>query len=810
MSFLRPPGRRAGKHRGRTIASCLAVALTFLPALAGSETAPAWAADQAACPGQWVPAQIADARQLSAVDVIDVDRAWAAGYTGGGRTGKAPLIMNWDGLAWTSYPVSPVGRDDSLLGLSMDPMGGGWAAGQSSTGLLRRPMLQRLDRGAWNPVSLPLSGSGGATLTDVASSAVGAWAVGHRWTSRGRLPLAVAWDGASWTRANPALRAGESGSILSVSAAGTDEAWAVGWSQLGNARRSLLLRWDGSSWQRVPLKVGGSGDVVFTDVSVATPDDAWIAGYRSDGSIFRPLAMHLSGGLWTKLPQLDGRSTVSVLRGVAPAGQGTAWFVGTRYDTDTRDYRALAARWDGTAWEVDPTIGEVAESADLLDVAGLVGDGGWVVGQAGHTALALRLCSGSGPNPAPQPPADPSDSGHLVSERAPTPLERGQRPAPFAARAAPIPGVRVVDVAMAAGIAESTRTYGAVVADFDDDRWPDIFLGRHSSGSRFYLNRDGAFVEVATPIGQRDRHGCTSGDLDSDGRLDLFCALGNERGQGMKANELWLQDEAGDLGDAAMSFGVADPFGRGREVASFDANGDGHLDLFIGNSADRVDGLPSGNRLFLNDRGTRFVAAVGAGLDPDIGVRCVSPGDIDLDGRTDLLVCPLPDQSPIPLGVRLYRNLGGGRFDDVTEARGITGLGEEDAGLPDLDQDGQLDLVQLSADRLRVSLQAGGRFETVYEIATSYGRAIAWGDVNGDGYPDLYVLRGNSTNPDDLLLVNAGDGRAYSSGQLPQATVGSGEDVVTIDHDRNGLDDFLVLNGKTSEGPVQLIAFFPA
>jgi hypothetical protein len=43
---------------------------------------------------------------------------------------------------------------------------------------------------------------------------------------------------------------------------------------------------------------------------------------------------------------------------------------------------------------------------------------------------------------------------------------------------------------------------------------------------------------------------------------------------------------------------------------------------------------------------------------------------------------------------------------------------------------------------------------------------------------------------------------------IPQARSGGADDVITIDHDRNGLADFLVLNGLERAGPIQLIAAF--
>jgi hypothetical protein len=70
--------------------------------------------------------------------------------------------------------------------------------------------------------------------------------------------------------------------------------------------------------------------------------------------------------------------------------------------------------------------------------------------------------------------------------------------------------VIAVDKAADAGISENTRTYGAVVSDFDNDTMPDIFLGRHGSLPRFYENAgNGRFQETNQgTFAQADRHGC--------------------------------------------------------------------------------------------------------------------------------------------------------------------------------------------------------------------------------------------------------------------------------------------------------------
>jgi len=110
---------------------------------------------------------------------------------------------------------------------------------------------------------------------------------------------------------------------------------------------------------------------------------------------------------------------------------------------------------------------------------------------------------------------------------------------------------------------------------------------------------------------------------------------------------------------------------------------------------------------------------------------------------------------------------------------------------------------------------AGGSFVKKATVQVPGAQNIAAGDVNADGLPDLYVLRGatsTSTNAPDQMLLNTGAGLSFTSMAMPGTPGGLADSVVPIDYDRNGLMDFVVMNGSgigTNLGYSQLIAFFP-
>ena len=149
-------------------------------------------------------------------------------------------------------------------------------------------------------------------------------------------------------------------------------------------------------------------------------------------------------------------------------------------------------------------------------------------------------------------------------------------------------------------------------------------------------------------------------------------------------------------GDASRKRFIVETNGCG--VAMIDLDDDGWVDLLTLNGTElepharRARTWPGGQapriRFYRNVRGRFVDATAGSGLERLGWASSVCAGDVDRDGRVDLFITYFGRNV-------LYRNLGGGRFEDVTAKAGLeTGRDRWGSGcsLLDIDRDGDLDL----------------------------------------------------------------------------------------------------------------------
>lgn len=373
------------------------------------------------------------------------------------------------------------------------------------------------------------------------------------------------------------------------------------------------------------------------------------------------------------------------------------------------------------------------------------------------------------------------------------------------------PGDRVRDVGPMVGFRAHESSYSISVGDTNGDGWPDLLIGHHGSRpAELFLNQpDGHGGTLGFEVvyhlvddlhARPDRHGCIMGDPNRDDLIDFYCTKGAHQGHSKKWNELWIQGPAGYWRNEAALWRVEDHWGRGRYAAWIDLNHDRWPDLFVGNDVPRHDRHTTPNRTFENVRGVRF-DEVNVGVTVEQGGGCAQAVDLDDDGWDDLLVCGRQQ-------LLFYR--GGPRgFRRANERFGVPTAPAITAEIADVSGDGTPDLVVVYPRLLTVWLADEARrfTELVHSSPLGHGHGLAIGDIDGRNGPDIYAVDGcvDRANIEDTLLMNGGDGRSWRATALPGGRLeGCGDTAETIDFDRDGRDDFVVVNGGGPSQPLDL------
>ncbi len=750
--------------------------------------------------------------------------AWIVGGTNHGL-----LALRWDGLVWRRGATRDRGHRGLVGGVATSRtsmLGVGYYRPWEGNGSLK-PVSGRIWGSTFRERRVPDPPGERAALADVIALPGGrAWAVGSR-LQAGRLrAYAVRWSGSRWLRDEPVP--GSTSGLLAIERSPSGTIWAVGWRESSAGRHHpLIVRHHDGRWASVATPTLPEGSAVLVDVAFRSGRDGWAVGYLTATGSDRHsvFLLHWNGSRWTREPLPWADDFAALPRAISVDRTGI-WVAGTQTATAEREARGFIARREQGTWRT--YVLDVPDSvrSEVLDVAA-TRSGATAVANVASSLLVLAACDSSAtPGAASSRRRIKVSVSRIGARKRTTAIAQRLDPddealvsaggAVSASRAARLPrpvtavGFRIVDRSVASGLAQETPTYGGFAADFDGDDWRDIFYSRHGSLTpRLALAGPDGFSDA--PYGAFsavDRHGCDAADVDQDGTKDILCAVGASRGKAIHRNELSLAPLGGDGHVARDGLGISDPLGRGRQIAFLHLDGDAYPEVFIGNAPDRDDGLPASNRFFRNVEG-HFVPAPGAGLDRSHGAICAEVTDLESDGDDDLVYCTAYGFSGRTAGLRLMRNEGG-RLVDRTRALGVRAIGDVDVAFVDVTGDGRRDLVQVSADLIRVSKRTASGYRRIWSARTSGAVAVAGGDVNADGLADLYVARGTpARNTPDLLLVSRSGGRAFTSVRIPQTSRGRADDVIAIDHDHNGLTDFVVLNGRARSGPVKLLASYP-
>jgi len=344
------------------------------------------------------------------------------------------------------------------------------------------------------------------------------------------------------------------------------------------------------------------------------------------------------------------------------------------------------------------------------------------------------------------------------------------------------------DVTMQAGVPGGGWGKGVLAADFNNDGWTDLYILNLGPNILYWNNGDGTFREGTRQAGVGGGNAWSSAaaaaDFDKDGDLDLFVANYLEYDlndlpkegqfceyQGIKvacgprglkgARDVFYRNNGdGTFTDISKESGLADEAGHyGLGAAWGDYDNDGDLDLFVAN-----DSTP--NYLYRNNGdGTFAEVALEAGVAYSEDGReqaCmgVEFEDLDNDGLLDIMVTNFSEDYNT-----MYRNLGGGVFQDISHQAGLVADSWADlswgVGFFDFNNDGWKDVfvgnghIYPQVDRRpgkvryrqtsKLYLNDGSR--RLKNVSTEAGltalkssRGAAFADFNNDGWMDIAVV----------------------------------------------------------------------
>jgi hypothetical protein len=280
------------------------------------------------------------------------------------------------------------------------------------------------------------------------------------------------------------------------------------------------------------------------------------------------------------------------------------------------------------------------------------------------------------------------------------------------------------------------RTYSAALADLDGDGALDIVVSNDRPDKKLVYKNDGKghFTVIGT-FGQPEwsTRYVTVADLNGDKRPDLIVANRSSNPNAPKPSYVCLNDGKG-------GFPTCEPLATQSAtiIVAADFDGDGKIDLFVPHR----DGGQS--LIFWNDGSGHFTAAPATFGGPVSNARAAAAGDVNGDGILDLVV---GDEKA---GLFIYYGEGKRAFGAALPL-GPRGSAPYSIAIADMNKDGLRDIVVGNQEAPGVVFfNQGGKTPTFNTVTWGDGKGsvygLAVGDLDGDGWPDIAGARSEAQN----------------------------------------------------------------